>query len=102
MSITSGLTVADAVVASRDQVSADVAGEAVILGMRDGVYYGVDRVAARIWTLVQRPVVIHEVVQAICDEYDVEPAECAADVLAFVELLLAKGLVVRAPAAPAS
>lgn len=101
MSVTSGLTMADAVVASRDQVSADLAGEAVILGMRDGVYYGVDSVAARIWTLVQRPVVIDQIVHAICAEYNVEPAACAADVLAFVEILVAKGLVVRAPAAPA-
>lgn len=101
MSITPRLTTADAVVASPAQVSADVAGEAVILGLRDGVYYGVDRVAARIWALLQRPVVIDEIVQTVCREYAVEPDACIADVLSFVEALMDKGLVERVAASPA-
>ena len=32
------------VVAARDQVSVEVDGEAVILGLADGVYYGLDPV----------------------------------------------------------
>ena len=36
------------VVASREQVSADLAGEAAVLNLRDGVYYGLDKVATNI------------------------------------------------------
>ena len=43
------------VVAAKDQVSCDLAGEAAILNIKSGVYYGLDPVGARIWSLVQEP-----------------------------------------------
>ena len=43
------------VVATKDQVSCDLAGEAAILNIKSGVYYGLDPVGARIWTLMQEP-----------------------------------------------
>ena len=39
-------------VAARDQVSAEVEGESVILNLADGVYYGLDGVGARVWELL--------------------------------------------------
>lgn len=83
------------VVASRDQVAADLADEVIILGMTDGVYYGVDGVAARIWAMVQQPVRLADVVRALVAEYDVDEARCSADALAFVAELEARGLVTR-------
>ena len=41
------------VVVTKDQVSADLSGEAAILNLKSGIYYGLDNVGARIWTLVQ-------------------------------------------------
>lgn len=87
------LTTDATVVASRDQVAADLAEEVIILGMRDGVYYGVDGVAARIWSLVQQPVRLAHVVSIIVSEYDVPEAQCRDEVLAFVGELAARGLV---------
>lgn len=85
----------DVVSASRDQVAADLADETIILGMKDGIYYGVDGVAARIWSLVQQPVALADVVRAIVDAYDVDEAQARADVLAFVASLESHGLVTR-------
>jgi hypothetical protein len=42
------------VVAAKDQVSCDLAGEAVILNLKSGIYYGLNPVAARVWSLIQR------------------------------------------------
>ena len=42
-------------VATKDQVSCDLAGEAAILNIKSGVYYGLDPVGARIWNLMQEP-----------------------------------------------
>jgi len=42
-------------VVSKDQVSCDLAGEAAILNLKNGVYYGLDPVGARIWNLIQEP-----------------------------------------------
>lgn len=89
------LTLHARVVVSRDQVAADLDREVIILGMNDGVYYGVDGVAARIWGLLQQPIGLHEVLRVLLDEFDVDEASCRADLLTFVADLEQRGLVTR-------
>jgi len=81
------------VVAVKDQVSCDLAGEAAILNIKSGVYYGLDPVGARIWSLVQDPKTVAEVRSTIVNEYDVEPERCARDLIDLLEKLLAEGLI---------
>ena len=81
------------VVVARDQVSCDLAGEAAILNVKSGVYYGLDSVGARIWNLIQEPRAVVEIQNAITDEYDVEPERCARDLVGLLEKLLAEGLI---------
>ena len=81
------------VVAAKDQVSCDLAGEAAILNIKNGVYYGLDPVGARIWNLVQEPRAVTEILSAITSEYDVEPERCARDLFDLLEKLLAEGLI---------
>jgi|HubBroStandDraft_6_1064221.scaffolds.fasta_scaffold34136_4 hypothetical protein len=81
------------VVAAKDQVSCDLAGEAAILNIKNGVYYGLDPVGARIWNLMQEPREVVEIQNAITDEYDVEPERCARDLVGLLEKLLAEGLI---------
>jgi len=81
------------VVATKDQVSCDLAGEAAILNIKNGIYYGLDPVGARIWNLMQEPRAVAEIQNAITDEYDVEPERCAQDLVALLEKLLAEGLI---------
>jgi Coenzyme PQQ synthesis protein D (PqqD) len=72
------------VAASSDAVSTEVAGEAVILDLDVGVYYGLNDVATRIWSLVAEPIRVREICSTIEREYDVEPDTCRADVLRLV------------------
>ena len=81
------------VVVAKDQVSCDLAGEAAILNVKSGVYYGLDPVGARIWNLMQEPRPVAEIQSAITDEYDVEPEQCARDLVGLLEKLLAEGLI---------
>ncbi len=81
------------VVAAKDQVSCDLAGEAAILNIKSGVYYGLDPVGARIWNLMQQPREVIEIQNTITGEYDVEPEQCARDLMALLEKLLAEGLI---------
>ena len=87
--ITTGTTV----VASRDQVSRDVGDEAVILGLGAGMYYGLNPVGARVWSLIQEPRQVGEVCDAIAAEYDVEPAECERDVVKLLGRLADEQLI---------
>ncbi|MBX9928021.1 MAG: PqqD family protein, partial [Gemmatimonadaceae bacterium] len=84
---------------SDDQVSADLSGEVVILGMREGAYFGVDAVAARIWQLLQTPTALRTVRDVIVAEYEVDADTAARDLDAFVAQLAARGLVTRIDAA---
>jgi hypothetical protein len=85
------------VVVSDEQVSTALGDETVVLGMRDGVYYGLDAVGARVWALVAAPRRVSEVVQAITAEFEVSPERCERDVLALLEELCARQLVREVP-----
>ena len=81
------------VVAVRDQVSCDLAGEAAILSVNSGVYYSLDPVGARIWQLIQQPRSVEEVRDTVLSEYDVEPDRCERDLITLLEKMLAEGLI---------
>ena len=69
------------VVAVEQQISCDLEGESVVLNLRDGVYYGLNEVAAKVWSLVQEPRTIEEIRDALLQDYDVSPESCTEDLL---------------------
>lgn len=81
------------IVVAKDQVSCDLAGEAAILNVKNGVYYGLDPVGARIWSLIQEPRAVAEIQNAITSEYDVDPERARLDLVGLLEKLLAEGLI---------
>jgi hypothetical protein len=81
------------VVLSDEQVSTSLGDETVILGMADGVYYGLDAVGARLWTLLATPQRVSELVSAVTREFDVRADECERDVLALLDELAERRLV---------
>jgi hypothetical protein len=81
------------VVATKDQVSADLAGEAAILNLTSGIYYGLNEVGASIWKLVREPRTVNEVKDTLLHEYVVEPEQCESDLTALLEELLSRGLI---------
>jgi hypothetical protein len=81
------------VVVVKDQVSANLAGEAVILNLKSGIYYGLDEVGARIWSLIQQPKSVDEIVAGLLAEYQVEPERCQRDLLALLKQLAAANLI---------
>ncbi len=87
------VSVDSVVVASKRQVSSDLGGEAAILDLEGGVYYGLDEVGARIWEMIQEPRPASEVRDALIEEYDVEPDRCERDLLALLERLAEERLI---------
>lgn len=79
---------------SPQQVACELGDEVVILSLASGVYFGLDPVAARIWTLLgeRRPLAV--VRDALLEEYQgVDREQCTRDVVALTEQLLHWGLV---------
>lgn len=87
------VSVDSTIVATKEQVSADLAGESVILNLKSGVYYGLDPLGATVWGLIQKPKSLSEVRDAVLEEYEVEPERCERDLLALFQELAQEGLV---------
>ena len=87
------ITPESVVVAARDQVSAEVEGEAVILSLADEVYYGLDPVGARIWALLREPRTVAEVRDALVAEYEVDAGTAERDLVELLTEMAARRLV---------
>ncbi|QLE58687.1 PqqD family protein [Nostoc sp. TCL26-01] len=81
------------IVASKDQVYSELQGEAVILDIKSGVYYGLNQVGASVWNLIQTPKTTQEIQTALLAEYDVEAETCNRDLLVLLQDLAAKELI---------
>jgi hypothetical protein len=93
MSMSPTISDRSVVLATKDQLSCDLAGEGAILNITSGVHYSFDRVGARIWNLMQEPHEVAEIQNAITDEYEVGSGRCAQDLVGLLEKLLAEGLI---------
>ena len=72
----------------------DLNGEAVVLSLANGRYYGMNGVGARIWELVQEPRSVEEIERSILLEYEVEPDVCRQQVSDFLRQMEAEDLLV--------
>jgi hypothetical protein len=77
-----------------DMIFTDFGNEMVMLSMEDSRYYGINEVGVRVWELMESPMSIAGIVDAICDEFDVGSEQCAQDVLAFVAQLQQKNMAI--------
>jgi hypothetical protein len=78
---------------SKEQVSCDLDGEAAILNLKNGVYYSLDSVGARIWQLLQQPRTLDQIRTVVLEEYDVEPQRCERDLQELLRKLASEGLI---------
>jgi len=76
-----------------DVVSRDLEGEAVILNLETGTYFGLNEVGTRIWTLIQEHESLNRVFEAIRHEYEVSPEALEGDLLRIIDELRTKGLI---------
>lgn len=70
---------------AEDLTAADLDGEAIILNIKTGHYFGLNELGARVFELIQRPVSMNVVMDALLEEYDVEREQLEHDVLIFLE-----------------
>jgi len=71
----------------------DVSGEAVLLNLGTGVYYGLNEVGAFIWQRMDGDHTVDDLVEEICAAYAVDRERAAADVRRLVAELLEAGLI---------
>lgn len=81
------------VVATEEQVSTDLGDEVAILDFKAGMYYGLDSVGARVWSLIQEPRTVGEIRDILASEYEVDPDRCERDLITLLQRLMDEGLI---------
>lgn len=70
-------------------------GEAVILDMKRGVYFGLDEIGTALWRSVADHGTATEVVTQLEEEYEVDPAQLRRDIREWLDCACAAGLIER-------
>src|SRR5947209_17399519 len=78
---------------AREQMSCTIDREGVVLSLRDGMYYGLNEVGARVWELIEESHSLGEIVAMIAGEFEVGPEQCETDVRRLLAQFHAAGLV---------
>ena len=78
---------------SEDIAAETIAGEAVVLNLSSGVYYGLDGAGGLAWALLERGHSTEEVAARIATRYETDEAAVLADVEALLSELLEEGLL---------
>ncbi len=69
-------------------------GEAVVLNLNTGTYFGLDAVGTRMWAVCAAADSISDAYEALLAEYDVEPELLRQDLNAWLDELTDHGLLV--------
>lgn len=86
---------------SKNQSSCELAGEAVILSLSSGLYYGLNPVGSRIWGLLRETATVSRIRDTLVSEFEVEPKRCESDLLILLKRLASERLIeVRTDQAP--
>lgn len=76
-----------------DVIFRELDGEAVILNLATGMYFGLDEIGSRLWTIVAESGTLRGAVDAMAAEYDVDRPVLEGDALELAGQLLEKGLI---------
>ena len=76
-----------------DVIFRELDGEAIILSLETGMYFGLDEIGTRVWALVAASGTLRDAVEVMAGEYEVERSALERDVLELAGGLLEKGLV---------
>jgi hypothetical protein len=72
----------------------EIEGEAVLLDLDKGRYYGLDEMGLQMWSLLEEYGDRQKVVSRLVDEFEVSKDRCNEDLDHFLETLAEHGLVV--------
>ena len=87
------LTPDTVVVALKEQVSTPLDREMVLLNLKSGKYYSLNRVGGVIWELLQKPQTLSQIIDSLLDRFDVDRARCESDVREVIASLADAGFI---------
>lgn len=77
----------------KDVVCREIHGEAVLLNLATGIYFGLDPVGTRVWQLIGEQGSTEKIAEAMLAEYEVDDRRLRQDLDDLIRQLRDKGLV---------
>jgi hypothetical protein len=87
------LALSTIVVALADQVSTPMKHETVLLHLRTGKYYSLNRAGSFVWQQLKQPVSVGQIVDAMLTKFDVDRPRCEVDVQNILASLIDAGFI---------
>ena len=78
---------------SEGHISTEIDGEAVLLSIDQGNYYGMNKVLTAIWGWIEQPVKVAEICAKLTSTYQVSREAAEADILKILGELSREGLI---------
>lgn len=78
----------------KGNIVSDMDGEKVMLSIQNGKYYNMGKIGGEIWSIIEEPISVSNLITSLMSSYDVEPNECVEQVLSFLNQLLGEDLIV--------
>ena len=76
-----------------EHLSCDLNGEAVVLNIKNGKYYGLNTVGVTIWEVIQNPSSFEDIKSVILREYEVDDTTCGEEIKSFLEIMKKENLI---------
>ena len=86
------VTLRDSISIPGDVLIRELDGEAVLLHLETGTYFGLNPVGTRIWQLIAEGYSLEQVLETLSGEYDVDRRVLETDLLELARQLCANGL----------
>ena len=87
------VTIDSMLVQENEPTAVDVDGRMVILSVRAGSYFDLNRVATEIWCMLTVPCRVSEIFHSLSRLHDVDAETLAGDVMPFLQTLVTNRLV---------
>ncbi|MDW6156825.1 lasso peptide biosynthesis PqqD family chaperone, partial [Klebsiella pneumoniae] len=68
-------------------------GEKVMLNIENGKYYNLGKIGGDIWELIDKTILVSELINNIVAKYDVNKEKCEEEVISFLESMHEERLV---------
>ncbi|MDJ0757459.1 MAG: lasso peptide biosynthesis PqqD family chaperone [Ardenticatenaceae bacterium] len=81
------------VVRSDNFITSKVDDDIVMMSLEKGAYYALDDIGSVIWEQIDQPQTVADLCRHLMTKFDVEPAQCQHDVLAFLTDLASEGMI---------
>ena len=87
------VTIDSMLIQENEPTAVEIGGRMVILSVRAGSYFDLNRVATEIWCMLTQPCRVSEIFHSLSQLHDVDAETLAGDVMPFLQTLVTNRLV---------